>query len=103
MTGITPEVNTTLPAPAASGNGACPFLLPPERPVMKGPAGILWDFNDGARVLLPEGRWRVALLDDDSGNEAAREDIKLPEKKSRTGWRRCGSLRSSLWLRLRLW
>ncbi|MGX9253686.1 hypothetical protein ACWXWI_23005, partial [Pantoea ananatis] len=65
MTGITPEINTTSPAPAASGNGACPFLLPPELPVMKGPAGIFWDFNDGARVLLPEGRWRVALLDDD--------------------------------------
>ena len=68
MTSITPEINPTLPAPSASGNGPFPFLLPPERPVMKGPAGILWDFNDGARVLLPEGRWRVALLDDDSGN-----------------------------------
>ena len=45
-----------------------PFVLPPERPAIKGPAGILYDFNDGARVLLPEGRWRVILLDDDSGN-----------------------------------
>ncbi|MGX9253639.1 hypothetical protein ACWXWE_22910, partial [Pantoea ananatis] len=52
----------TLPMPV---NGTTPFLLPPELPVMKGPAGIFWDFNDGARVLLPEGRWRVALLDDD--------------------------------------
>ncbi|PNS12168.1 autotransporter strand-loop-strand O-heptosyltransferase [Mixta theicola] len=45
-----------------------PFVVPPEQPAIKGPAGILYDFNDGARVLLPEGRWRVMLLDDDSGN-----------------------------------
>ncbi len=47
---------------------AYPFVLPPEQPSMAGPCGIRYDFNDGARVLLPEGRWRVALLDDDSGN-----------------------------------
>ncbi len=45
-----------------------PFVSPPALPSIQGPAGILYDFNDGARVLLPEGRWRVALLDDDSGN-----------------------------------
>lgn len=44
------------------------FLVPPERPAYKGPEGILYDFNDGARVLLPEGQWHVKLLDDDSGN-----------------------------------
>lgn len=60
--------HSTTSAPAASGITSSPFVLSPERPVLKGPAGILWDFNDGARVLLPEGRWRVALLDDDSGN-----------------------------------
>lgn len=53
------DVKVTAPAP---------FVLPPERPALRGPAGILYDFNDGARVLLPEGRWRVALLDDESGN-----------------------------------
>lgn len=47
---------------------AYPFVLPPEHPSLAGPCGIRYDFNDGARVLLPEGRWRVALLDDDSGN-----------------------------------
>ena len=45
-----------------------PFVIPPEKPVLKGPVGILYDFNDGVRVLLPAGRWRVALLDDESGN-----------------------------------
>lgn len=45
-----------------------PFVTPPTTPSIKGPAGIKYDFNDGARVLLPEGRWRVILIDDDSGN-----------------------------------
>ena len=39
-----------------------------ELPSQKGPRGILFDFNDGARILLPEGRWRVQLLDSESGN-----------------------------------
>jgi len=33
-----------------------------------GPQGIRFDFNDGARVTLPEGRWRVRLSDRDTGN-----------------------------------
>lgn len=45
-----------------------PFLSPPELPVCCGPDGILYDFNDGARVHLPEGAWYVRLIDDDSGN-----------------------------------
>lgn len=44
------------------------FITPPATSSCKGPAGIRFDFNDGARVLLPQGRWRVTLLDDDSGN-----------------------------------
>ncbi|MGX9244033.1 autotransporter strand-loop-strand O-heptosyltransferase [Pantoea dispersa] len=55
-------------APATQVEVTSPFVLPPERPAVAGPSGIFYDFNDGARVLLPEGHWRVALLDDDSGN-----------------------------------
>lgn len=44
------------------------FCLPPERPSCSGPKGIYYDFNDGARVYLPEGAWHVKLIDDDSGN-----------------------------------
>lgn len=47
-----------------SGN----FATPPEFPTCAGPEGILFDFNYGARVYLPEGKWHVILLDDDSGN-----------------------------------
>lgn len=47
-----------------SGN----FATPPEFPTCAGPEGILFGFNYGARVYLPEGKWHVILLDDDSGN-----------------------------------
>lgn len=44
------------------------FPTPPEFPTCAGPEGILFDFNYGARVYLPEGKWHVILMDDDSGN-----------------------------------
>jgi autotransporter strand-loop-strand O-heptosyltransferase len=40
-------------------------------PTQFGPEGIRFDFNDGARLLLPRretGRWRVRLRDLDTGN-----------------------------------
>ena len=46
-----------------------PFFLPaPEIPTQEGPRGIRFDFNDGARVLLPQGSWHVQLEDDEAGN-----------------------------------
>lgn len=44
------------------------FITPPKKPTQSGPEGIRYDFNDGARVLLPEGKWHVRLMDADSGN-----------------------------------
>ncbi|MGQ3664273.1 autotransporter strand-loop-strand O-heptosyltransferase [Citrobacter braakii] len=44
------------------------FATPPEFPTCAGPEDILFDFNYGARVYLPEGKWHVILMDDDSGN-----------------------------------
>ena len=44
------------------------FPTPPEFPTCAGPEGILFDFNYGARVYLPEGKWHVILMDDESGN-----------------------------------
>lgn len=43
------------------------FISPPDIPTQHGPENIFYDFNDGARVLLPEGKWHVRLLDADSG------------------------------------
>lgn len=46
-----------------------PFSSPPSQtPTQEGPRGIRYDFNDGARVLLPHGAWHVELEDDESGN-----------------------------------
>ncbi|EAV6934313.1 autotransporter strand-loop-strand O-heptosyltransferase, partial [Salmonella enterica] len=44
------------------------FIPPPDTPTQAGPENIFYDFNDGARVLLPEGKWHVRLLDADSEN-----------------------------------
>jgi autotransporter strand-loop-strand O-heptosyltransferase len=47
------------------------FPPPAERPTQMGPCGILYDFNHGARVLLPvraDGKWRIRLRDLDTGN-----------------------------------
>jgi autotransporter strand-loop-strand O-heptosyltransferase len=41
-----------------------------DLPTQEGPGGIRYDFNDGARVLCPEGAapWRIRLRDLDTGN-----------------------------------
>ena len=72
------QVVASAPVPAAPENalgGAQqqqkkdPFIIPPPAiPTQQGPMGIRYDFNDGARVLLPKGQWHVRLEDDESGN-----------------------------------
>jgi autotransporter strand-loop-strand O-heptosyltransferase len=37
-------------------------------PTQAGPAGIRFDFNDGCRVVLPEGDWHVRLRDAETDN-----------------------------------
>lgn len=39
------------------------FRAPAEVPTQAGPNGIRYDFNDGCRVVLPEGDWYVVLRD----------------------------------------
>ncbi|MBV9755985.1 MAG: autotransporter strand-loop-strand O-heptosyltransferase [Alphaproteobacteria bacterium] len=74
-----------VPAPSAVGSevaGAAagqapaepakrPYPPCAELPTQHGPHGIRFDFNQGARVVLPNrtgGRWRVRLSDLDTGN-----------------------------------
>jgi autotransporter strand-loop-strand O-heptosyltransferase len=45
-----------------------PYPPPAPLPTQEGPAGIRYDFNDGCRVVLPDGKWRVRLSDIDTGN-----------------------------------
>ena len=43
---------------------------PPDRPTQAGPFGLRFDYNDGARVLLPNADqpWRVRLTDLETGS-----------------------------------
>jgi autotransporter strand-loop-strand O-heptosyltransferase len=48
-----------------------PYPPPAGQPTQLGPRDIRFDFNNGARVVLPrrtEGKWRVCLRDLDTGN-----------------------------------
>ncbi len=48
-----------------------PYPPPANLPTQLGPEGIRFDFNHGARVILPNrttGKWRVRLRDLDTGN-----------------------------------
>jgi autotransporter strand-loop-strand O-heptosyltransferase len=37
-------------------------------PTQEGPAGIRYDFNDGCRITVSPGNWRVVIRDHDTGN-----------------------------------
>jgi autotransporter strand-loop-strand O-heptosyltransferase len=66
-----------LPAAApASVEGVAPTVA--DLPTQKGPKGILFDFNDGCRVVLPEAEhpWRVRLSDLDTGNILFETELK---------------------------
>jgi autotransporter strand-loop-strand O-heptosyltransferase len=50
---------------------APPYPPPTEEPTQVGPNDLRFDFNEGARLTLPErseGKWRVRLRDLDTGN-----------------------------------
>ncbi len=58
-------------APEAALPGTPPYPPAAVVPTQQGPGGVRFDFNLGARVLLPtlaEGAWRVTLRDLDTGN-----------------------------------
>jgi autotransporter strand-loop-strand O-heptosyltransferase len=63
---------TVVPLSAsATADTKPPYPPAPPTPTQLGPKGIRYDFNYGARVLLPNrasGRWRVRLRDLDTGN-----------------------------------
>jgi len=67
-TATIPTTTQGLPPPAAD---TPPYPPPAAQPTQHGPEGIRFDFNEGARILLPErasGTWRVRLSDLDTGN-----------------------------------
>ncbi|HEY3590594.1 MAG TPA: hypothetical protein VGL07_10980 [Buttiauxella sp.] len=44
------------------------FISSDSIPTFSTPEGIFYDFNDGARVYVKSGHWRVSLIDADSEN-----------------------------------
>ena len=53
----------------SAGKPVNPFIVPvPPIPTQEGPMGIRYDFNDGARILLPKGKWHVQIEDAESDN-----------------------------------
>jgi autotransporter strand-loop-strand O-heptosyltransferase len=54
------------------------YPLPAEVPTQEGPDGLRFDFNDGCRVMFPDGgdAWRVRLKDLDTGNILFETELK---------------------------
>jgi len=48
---------------SAQSNSNSAFPASPDVPTQITPTGIAYDFNFGPRISLPEGRWKVNLLD----------------------------------------
>jgi hypothetical protein len=65
------EASAAAPSAASETQSAevkRPYPPPAETPTQEGPHGIRFDYNDGCRVLLPKGKWRIRLSDTDTGN-----------------------------------
>jgi autotransporter strand-loop-strand O-heptosyltransferase len=54
--------------PAQSSSGSPPQVDVPAQPTQLGPHGIRYDFNEGCRVQVPDGNFRVQLRDLDTAS-----------------------------------
>jgi autotransporter strand-loop-strand O-heptosyltransferase len=68
-------------APATAGSGEPPkrpYPAPAELPTQQGSQGVRFDFNDGCRVAVPEGKqpWKIRLSDLDTGNILYETELK---------------------------
>jgi autotransporter strand-loop-strand O-heptosyltransferase len=69
--GTAPAAGGAEPSPSGSAPVKPAYPPPAETPTQTGPSGIRYDFNLGARLLLPtrqEGEWLARLMDIDTGN-----------------------------------
>lgn len=67
---VAPEASAQEAAPVVIAEGG-PYAAAAAQPTQLGPEEIRFDFNEGARLLLPpraSGLWRARLSDVDSGN-----------------------------------
>jgi autotransporter strand-loop-strand O-heptosyltransferase len=76
VSGSTAPAPPSATVPPISVEGIAQALT--ERPTQHGPKGILFDFNQGCRVMLPEAEhpWRVRLSDLDTGNILFETELK---------------------------
>jgi autotransporter strand-loop-strand O-heptosyltransferase len=71
VTGETDAASFDSSATTSETDHKGPYPPPAALPTQIGPLGIRFDFNQGARVVLPNrtsGKWRVCLRDLDTGN-----------------------------------
>lgn len=74
-------------APPAAGVPRIAAYAPPAgQPTQEGPEGIRFDFNLGARVTVPEGKWHVRLADLDTGNTLFAKDTSASFINSSKRW-----------------
>lgn len=60
--GAVASANVTASVTVSTGKTVNPFVVPvPAVPTQEGPLGIRYDFNDGARVLLPRANGTFKL------------------------------------------
>ena len=65
----TRESESVMPGSVQELEDKRPYPLPAQFPTRAGPLGIRFDFNLGARIMLPDGKqWRIRLRDLDTGN-----------------------------------
>jgi autotransporter strand-loop-strand O-heptosyltransferase len=86
---VSDSVAAPAPTPApASGSASAPkvesstsgqqkpaYPAPAALPTQSAPHGIRFDFNDGCRVVMPEGQWHLRLRDLETGNILYETDI----------------------------
>jgi autotransporter strand-loop-strand O-heptosyltransferase len=79
---VTPtSIPPAAPAPFASASAQAQksaYVAPASLPTQQGPQGVRFDYNDGARVAVPEGdaAWRIRLSDSETGNVLYETTIK---------------------------
>src|SRR5260221_6582325 len=77
-----PGANTSATGPASAATPAepakRPYPAPAEVPTQPAARGIRFDFNDGCRVAVPEGKepWHIRLSDLDTGNILYETELK---------------------------
>ena len=69
------ELSAASSAAAEGAKDKRAYPPPTAVPTQSGGEGIRFDFNDGCRLTLPEGKWHVRLRDLDTGNILYETDI----------------------------